>query len=186
MTAKETLPRLTAEDWINEALRTLASSGADSVRVELIAKALKVTKGSFYWHFADRKALLDAMLSVWEGRATNAVGAEVNRRGGDARQRLENLFRIVFASSGRLERAIRAWAAHDEAARIVLERVDSHRLGFLADLFGELGFPARDGAARARFSYRALIGQFALGTPLTSEERIAEAVDIILPMLTRR
>ncbi|MET0868224.1 MAG: helix-turn-helix domain-containing protein, partial [Pseudorhodoplanes sp.] len=60
---------LDAQAWIAGALDALASRGIDAVRVEPLAKALAVTKGSFYWHFADRRALIEAMLTQWsEGR----------------------------------------------------------------------------------------------------------------------
>jgi AcrR family transcriptional regulator len=178
--------RLGFKDWIDEGLRTLARSGIDAVRVEPLAKALKVTKGSFYWHFDDRAALLSVMLEVWEARATEAVIDEVERRGGDERERLETLFRIVSATDGRLERAIRAWAGYDEAARLVLDRVDQHRQRYLEDLFLALGFSGPEAAARARFCYHAVIGQFALDTQMSAEERIAERVGIMLPALIRR
>ena len=61
--------RLDAAAWIAAAFDALAEGGIDAVRVEPLAKALGITKGSFYWHFADRRALLDAMLDAWaQGR----------------------------------------------------------------------------------------------------------------------
>ena len=61
---QEKVARLDAEAWIAAAFDALAEGGIDAVRVEPLAKALGITKGSFYWHFADRRALLDAMLTV--------------------------------------------------------------------------------------------------------------------------
>src|SRR5690348_17007444 len=66
---KDKVIRLDAEAWIAAAFDALADGGVDAVRVEPLAKALAITKGSFYWHFADRRALIDAMLAAWaEGR----------------------------------------------------------------------------------------------------------------------
>lgn len=178
--------RLDFKDWIDAGLRTLAHEGIGAVRVEPLAKALKVTKGSFYWHFDDRAALLQAMLEVWEAVATDAVIDEVERRGGAPQQRMETLFRIVSAAEGRLERAIRNWAGFDAAARAALERVDARRFAFVADLFAEFGFTDAEAGARARFCCHALIGQWALETQMPAEERVAERIDIILPMLFRR
>ena len=68
-TPKENAPRLDSVAWMAAAFDVLAEGGIDAVRVEPLAKALNITKGSFYWHFADRRALLDAMLQSWmEGR----------------------------------------------------------------------------------------------------------------------
>ena len=62
---KSKATRLDAAAWVAAAFDALADGGIDAVRVEPLAKALGITKGSFYWHFADRRALLDAMLDAW-------------------------------------------------------------------------------------------------------------------------
>jgi hypothetical protein len=96
----------------------------------------------------------------------------VEAAGGDAKARLRTLGLEVFGSDGRLDRQIRAWSAHDPVAQVAQERIDRRRLGYLEQLFGEMGF-ARDAArARALFSYQALVGQFAMevDTRLTGEQ----------------
>ena len=75
--------RTTREQWIEQGLAALASGGPDSVRVEALAAALGVSKGGFYGQFADRAALLDAMLDTWDGRARRTCGAG-GGAGGDA------------------------------------------------------------------------------------------------------
>src|ERR1043165_7845340 len=73
--------RLDADAWVAAAFDALAQGGVDAVRVEPLAKALGITKGSFYWHFTDRRALLDAMLGSWaEGRIA-AIGEQATARG---------------------------------------------------------------------------------------------------------
>ena len=52
--------RLSRQEWIDAGLKAMARDGVDAVRIERLAAALKVTKGSFYWHFKDRDALLEA------------------------------------------------------------------------------------------------------------------------------
>lgn len=60
------------EAWIAAGLAALSSGGVEAVRVEVLARALHVTKGSFYWHFADRRELLDAIVAHWETTTTGA------------------------------------------------------------------------------------------------------------------
>ena len=178
--------RLNHHDWIDEGLRTLLRSGVEAVRVEPLALALNVTKGSFYWHFKDRPALLMAMLEAWQVRATNAVIDEVEETGGDAIQRLTTLFTIVSRADGRLERAVRNWAAHDDMAKAALGAVDHRRFSYLETLFRALGFEEDDALARARLCHQSVIGQFALEPDQSAEDRIRERLDIILPMLVQK
>ena len=175
--------RLGKQQWINAGLRAVVKKGVEAVRIEPLAEALSVTKGSFYWHFKDRGALLDALLETWEARATSAVIDQVEGRGGDARAKLRSLFSIVGQVDGRLDRAIRAWAAVDETARKALERVDSRRLDYLQTLFLGVGFSPEEALARARLVYHALIGQFMMATAVGSEDRLTESINIVLPML---
>ena len=72
--------------------------------VEPLAKELGTTKGSFYWHFADRNALLEATLGLWEARDTDRVIAAIDESQ-DVMTRLRNLLGLAFSSVlGRLGR----------------------------------------------------------------------------------
>src|SRR5438093_1037350 len=70
---------LSAGDWARAALEMLAQRGIEAVAVEVLAQRLRVTKGSFYWHFRSRAALLEAALREWETSATRARGAGTAR-----------------------------------------------------------------------------------------------------------
>ncbi len=177
--------RLSKTDWIDAGLRTLAKHGSAAVRVERLAEALAVTKGSFYWHFKDRNALLEALLDAWKARATNAIIDQVEAAGGDAGTKLRTLFTIVIQLDGRLDRAVRSWATQDPMARSALEEVDKRRLGYLESLFLGIGFTPAEAIARARLVYHALIGQFMIGEFEAYAGRLAECLEIVLPMLTR-
>ena len=65
--------RTPRDRWIEQGLQALAAGGPDAVRVEVLAKQLGVTKGGFYGSFADRDALLEAMLDTWERESTDEV-----------------------------------------------------------------------------------------------------------------
>jgi len=58
-----TTKRLTRDDWIDNARKVLVASGIEEVKVDRLARRMRVTRGSFYWHFEHRKDLLDALLS---------------------------------------------------------------------------------------------------------------------------
>jgi AcrR family transcriptional regulator len=103
--------------WIEEGLRALAAGGPDAVRIERLAQALGVTRGGFYWHFADRRALLDEMLDTWERATTDQIMERVESEGGDARAKLRRTFALISAGDGLLavDLAVRDWSRHDQA-----------------------------------------------------------------------
>jgi AcrR family transcriptional regulator len=136
MAAPTRTPRIS---WIQEGLRALGVGGPDAVRIEKLAQALGVTKGGFYWHFDDRRALLDEMLDSWERVGVDAVIERVEGEGGDARAKLRRLF--ALASSGgddllEIDLAIRDWARRDKAVAKRLRRADNRRMDYMRSLFG--------------------------------------------------
>ena len=124
--------------WIEEGLRALASGGPDAVRIEVLANALDVTKGGFYWHFDDRRALLEEMLDAWERVGVDEVIERVEGEGGDARAKLRRLSAIAGSSGQglRIDLAVRAWSRRDKAVAKRLRRVDNRRMDYLRSLFG--------------------------------------------------
>jgi AcrR family transcriptional regulator len=124
--------------WVEEGLRALAGGGPDAVRIEVLAQALGVTKGGFYWHFADRDALLGEVLDAWERANLEGVIERVERDGGDARTRLRRLFALAFSGTEalRTDLAVRDWARRDPAVAERVRRVDNRRMEYLRSLFG--------------------------------------------------
>ena len=152
---QEKVARLDAEAWIAAAFDALAEGGIDAVRVEPLAKALGITKGSFYWHFADRRALIDAMLTSWaEGRIA-AIREQATARGapGVVLGALADLYtRHANVRGLTIELAIRSLARTDEAAAKAVRSVDRERLRHVGDLFAALGWPGPHAQARAILS----------------------------------
>ncbi|MET8875538.1 TetR/AcrR family transcriptional regulator [Nocardia sp. NPDC004604] len=150
VTAKTSAPRrLSADDWAQAALDALAAGGLAAVAVEPIAKRLGTTKGSFYWHFKDRAALIDAALARWEQRSTDDVIAEIGVET-DPAERLHRLFAHVidYAATGRIELALLA-SADQAAVAATLRRVADRRIEYIAELLRELGLTAAQARTRA-------------------------------------
>ena len=78
--------------WVDAALQALAAGGPDAVRVEALAVSLGVSKGGFYWHFTDRRALLEEMLDTWEKAGTEDIIARVDSQPADPRAKVQQLF----------------------------------------------------------------------------------------------
>jgi AcrR family transcriptional regulator len=109
------------------------------VRVEGLARVLGVTKGGFYWHFADRQALLDAMLDAWQRSSLDEVIELVEGAGDDPRTRLRRLSALASSSElRRVDLAVRIWAREDRAVARRLRTVDARRRDYLRTLFGAI------------------------------------------------
>jgi AcrR family transcriptional regulator len=150
--------KVTREDWLRAALDALADTGAGGVAVEPIAKRLGVTRGSFYWYFKDRAALLSGALELWERQLTDQFIAEVAPIA-DPHERLEALFRNALTREpfAGLEPAIMAHAG-DPIVRSVLERVTERRMEYLTGLYVECGLEAPLARRQAVIAYAAYLG----------------------------
>ncbi len=150
--------RLDPQAWIDAALEILADGGIDAVRIEPLAKQLGVTKGSFYWHFKDRGALLDAMLTQWRRNTTLDIIARLERSAATPEARLAQLLKMPFRGvkadkSAEVELALRLWGRRDPQARAALAEVDQLRLRYFQDLLQRLGFSSEAAAVRAIYCY---------------------------------
>lgn len=145
--------------WIDAGLDALAAGGPDAVRVDLLAKALGVTRGGFYWHFANRQGFLDALLESWEHRSTDDVHDRVESEGGDARAKVRKAGLLTFSKKLLpVDLAVRDWARRDQAVARRLRRVDNRRMEYLRTLIGTFVEDAADVEARAMLAFSLAIG----------------------------
>lgn len=144
-------------DWIQAALRALASRGVEGVRVESLARDLGVSKGSFYWHFRDRAELLEAVLASWEESTWFIITAVETEPAGPAR--LRRLMAEVSRVSRPSEQKLHAWAAKDPAVAERVAAVEHRRMEFITLLFREAGISAPEEARRrAEIAYLIYLG----------------------------
>ena len=144
--------------WIEQGLRALAAGGPDSVRIEPLAQALGVTRGGFYWQFADRGALLDAMLDTWERVTTEDVVERLAQEGGGAAAKLRRLFELTSPAVVQTDLAIRDWARRDPAVAERLRRIDNRRMDGLRSLFATICADPDEVEARCLLCFSLLIG----------------------------
>ena len=150
--------RLRAADWEEAALDMIGEAGVAAVAVEPLARRLKVTKGSFYWHFANRDALLTAALSRWEHEDATTFDRSVARFD-QAREKLGHMFRLTIKQtrSHRLFASLFSAADHP-LVHPFLRRVTQSRIGYLTRGLRELGLDQASAAHRARLTFFSYIG----------------------------
>jgi AcrR family transcriptional regulator len=155
---------LTPNDWIAAGFRALTAGGPQAIKIEAIARELRVSKGSFYWHFKNAPVFKRAMLSHWIDTATNSVIGETGEGAPDPHEQLRRLVKIATSDrsdpyGGKLaEAAIRDWARYDADAASALKAADCQRLRFLRTLFAASGVPEARVAAFASIFFAAFIG----------------------------
>lgn len=149
--------RLTKSHWIRHGLLTLARHGANALKVAPMAEALKVSRGSFYWHFSDIADFRAHLLRTWQERATDQVIQDLDETAPP--ERLKRLMTRAFVGRSGLDPAIRAWAAEDADVARAVAAVDARRIAHIAKLLVAAGVDRPRATQRATFLYWAYLGQ---------------------------
>ena len=174
--------RLDREDWIATGLDAVESGGVEAVAVVPLARALGVTRGSFYWHFGSRDELLEAVLARWEDEHSAQTLLAASKIA-DPRERLrEILARAVLKPPTYFARLLDA-ADREPLVAATLERSAKARLATLARAYRECGLPAAEARRSALLAYAAYVGlaRMPLSGPgsLSARERRALADHVI-------
>ena len=172
--------QLTAKDWLDQGLKTLAKSGFTALKAEPLAKTMGVSRGSFYWHFADIAAFHAAILARWHEVAAEQIIANVEAASKDENP-LALLLRRVFGERLMLERAVRTWASVDPAARAAVQAIDRRRLNYVEGLLAQSGLSVEIARARAQILYWAFLG-FALSDQPLPKARQQAVLDELVRM----
>jgi AcrR family transcriptional regulator len=175
--------RLSKDDWIGQGLRTLAHDGFNALKVGPMAEKLKVSRGSFYWHFRDIADFRAQLLQAWAERSTDQVIRELDARKGEP-DRLKLLMKRAFADKRGLDRAIRSWAAEDDDVARIVASVDGRRVAYIAKMLVAAGVESQRARHRAAFLYWAYLGQAIVMDPRHSSIA-ASAVDDISELFER-
>lgn len=155
---------LGGQDWIKAGFRALATGGAAAIRAEALARDLKVSKGSFYWHFADVELFKREMIAHWAHTATFQTISRVDGFGGTALERLNQLVEIAAGEpaaeygGASVEAAIREWARTTDWVRTRVGEVEAARLKFVQGLLLEAGADEEAAERGAHVLYACLIG----------------------------
>ena len=146
-----TRKRVSKSEWLAQALEVLSREGVQGVRVERLARDLKIAKSGFYWHFRDRSELLRDLLDYWAYEFTEVVIQYQDLLNSDPVSRLNQISSMIRKHDlTKFEVSIRAWAEHDEMAAKVVAQVYENRLAYLRETFRELGFEGDELEMRAR------------------------------------
>ena len=182
--------KLNSKTWIKAGFRALVANGDAALKAEVLARTLKTTKGSFYWHFKDVPAFKREMLRLWQEDATKAIIHLVNLEGGTGAARLSMLAGIVSSLNAdneygglKAEPAIRNWAQNDKLVARSLRLVDTARIKFVSSLFKLQGINEVTSRQRAEIFYTGFVGMQTLAS--TQEFDVADGLKRLLSILLK-
>jgi AcrR family transcriptional regulator len=151
--------------WIGAARGELLRGGIAAVKIGRLARRLGATRGSFYWHFADRDDLLRELLVDWEASNT-APFERILAEGSNGIAEFEAVVELWLAEteySPAFDTAVRDWARIDPTVAAAVRRADERRIDVLRRIFLDLGFRDPEALVRARITYFHQVGYYTLG-----------------------
>jgi len=149
---------LTRADWIQAALSRLSHDGISAVRVEVLARDLRVSKGSFYWHFRDRDELAASMLDHWDETESAWLDSAAANELSAAARWAELVKHLTDPAHSRLEAALRDGARRDERAASRAKTIEAHRRAYIAAVLRDVGFTTRAAEAWSEMALLICLG----------------------------
>ncbi|WP_447760605.1 TetR/AcrR family transcriptional regulator [Sphingopyxis panaciterrae] len=165
---------MTRGDWIAIARKALIASGVDDVKVDVLARRMKVTRGSFYWHFKHRQELLDALVEDWKNNNREEIAA-IEKRAAEGATGLIELFKVWLGEDPNFpafDIAIRVWARKSPEVTKLVHEIDDAWIGLFQLFLERNGISGTEAFVRARVMYFHQIGYYALAIRETLDDRI--------------
>lgn len=176
MARRQHSSRLSVDDWIQAGYAILAEDGLPALKIDRLCERLGVTKGSFYWHFADMAGYRSALIESWAGQLGEEHPLDHQIEDREPAQRLSLLMAaLVSPRHWRLERAMREWARTDKTVAASVDAADRRVLRTVRKAFLDLGFDPDEADLRAHATFAAGMGFLQIAgsriDPLTPAQR---------------
>lgn len=178
--------RLTIDDWLQAGYSILAEDGIKTLKIDRLCTRLKVTKGSFYWHFDGMPSYRAALVDGW-GNLRDEDRSQFDSFGElPPRDRLAQMMAsLVSPRHWTLERAMREWARSDDTVADSVRAADRRVLAAVRTAFEDYGFDADDADLRANATFAVGIGFLHLSGRAPDPRRAAQSERFLDLMLAR-
>ncbi len=142
--------RVSKDQWLQAALDSLLEHGVNGIVIERLATTLGTSKSGFYWHFNNKDDLLESILSYWESEFTDTVINSSTQQHANAEKKLQSISDMIMDHQlGKYDMALRIWGNEDNGVRKRINKTDRKRLGYISEIFKELGFRGEEPENRA-------------------------------------
>ncbi len=186
--ARQPRQPLGRDAWLAAARDALIEEGTAGVEVNKLAKRLEVTRGGFYWFFESREQLLDALLELWAQSSTvlfEKIATAPQLSGPQKFKALVDLWISEKDYDPKWDGAVRDWARTSSKVLDTVHAVDEQRIGFIEQVFRDLGYRGKEAHVRARVTYYHQVGYYALGVRESRKQRL-ELIPYYTKILTQR
>lgn len=168
--------------WLQAARQTLLDGGVEAVKILSLAKALNLSRASFYWFFEDREALLSALLDLWRDQNTGNIVKRAAAYADTLAEAVLNVSDCWFDDSlfdSKFEFAVRSWALQSPQVLAEVQEADRVRIAALTDMFARFGRTSISAAVRARTVYLVQIGYISMQTSEEIELRMSRMSEYV-------
>lgn len=142
--------RLSVDDWIDASFELMATDGVSGVKITRLCERLEVTKGSFYWHFADINELMEAIADKWCDTQNDTVRGLKGLESVDVEQRLQIMAELLIDQrTWAVESAVRDWARNYEKIADAVRELDNRIFDVVRRSLLDLDFDADEARLRA-------------------------------------
>lgn len=174
--------RLSKETWLQAGLRILTEQGPEFLKIDIMCKVIKVTKGSFYHHFKNRDDYVHHLLLFWQQENTSNIIAQVEKIQ-SLNEKSDMLDAITMATETGPEKAFRSWAQYDERVAEFVRQVDQERIQYIEQLIAPQLLPSLHAPMIAKLVYAHFVGCQQLDTVVNRDEW-AEMSQLLRQILT--
>jgi AcrR family transcriptional regulator len=165
---------LSREAWIAAARKVLERRGIAEVKIDRLARHLKVTRGSFYFHFSSLEDLHSGLLQEWR-RSNCQPFQDISDAAEIDGLKLFTAIVHVWVDedpfSPLLDLAVRDWSRTSKRLAREVTAMDTLRMALLTGAFRALGYSADESLVRARITYFHQIGYYTLSFKEDAAER---------------
>lgn len=165
------MKKIEREDWFIAGFEILKKVGFSKITIDNLCDALKVTKGSFYHHFKNVDAYIDALMKYWLDKNTKSLIVQVDKVK-TPHEKIEKLNKLVLQRSHKSEQVIRGWSFSNEVVRKYVIEVDDARIEYTANLKILCGEDREVARQFAMIEYACLIGIQQLYPDLSGEKQL--------------
>ena len=175
---------LTKTDWLDHGLRSLSDHGFTTLKADILAKSLGVSRGSFYHHFGGLSDFHAQVLDRWVEVSSMTMVAELEVAEVEPKEKVRLMINLAATRASRLEQAIRAWAFTDSTVAATVAEIDRARLAYIETILADLDIDADTAKRQANVLYLTNVGYSFLSETLDAaelEQVITDLVDFAGP-----